>query len=73
MFARKFEHSMNAIRLRIVTAVRECSGSLSLAFSDDEIVRCIMKVSHSNEPYARSLTLLFLASLAPLVCEDKKV
>uniref|UniRef100_A0A915N8H9 Integrator complex subunit 7 n=1 Tax=Meloidogyne javanica TaxID=6303 RepID=A0A915N8H9_MELJA len=73
IFARKFEHSMNTIRLRIVVAIKECNECLSLAFSTEEIIRFILKVSHSNDYKARSLTLLFLGSLAPLTCEDKKV
>uniref|UniRef100_A0A1I8BYA6 Integrator complex subunit 7 n=1 Tax=Meloidogyne hapla TaxID=6305 RepID=A0A1I8BYA6_MELHA len=73
IFARKFEHSMNTIRLRIVVAIKECNKCLSLAFSSEEIIRFIMKVSHSNDYKARSLTLLLLGSLAPLTCEDKKV
>uniref|UniRef100_A0A915NSN9 Integrator complex subunit 7 n=1 Tax=Meloidogyne floridensis TaxID=298350 RepID=A0A915NSN9_9BILA len=73
IFARKFEHSMNTIRLRIVVAIKECNKCLSLAFSTEEIIRFILKVSHSNDYKARSLTLLFLGSLAPLTCEDKKV
>nr|CAD2197243.1 unnamed protein product [Meloidogyne enterolobii] len=73
IFARKFEHSMNTIRLRIVVAIKECNKCLSLAFSTEEIIRFILKVSHSNDYKARSLTLLLLGSLAPLTCEDKKV
>lgn len=73
IFARKFEHSMNTIRLRIVIAVRECRDSLGLVTSAEEIVRTIMKVSHSNDYKARSLTLLLLAALAPLISEDGKV
>nr|CAD2123994.1 unnamed protein product [Meloidogyne enterolobii] len=73
IFARKFEHSMNTIRLRIVVAIKECNKCLSLALSTEEIIRFILKVSHSNDYKARSLTLLLLGSLAPLTCEDKKV
>jgi len=64
---------MNTIRLRIVVAIKECNECLSLAFSTEEIIRFILKVSHSNDYKARSLTLLLLGSLAPLTCEDKKV
>jgi hypothetical protein len=65
---------MNIIRLRIVTCIRECVGRLNISFSlTDDITKAIMKVSHSTDEKARSLTLLLLASLAPLICEDKKV
>lgn len=72
-FSPKLEQFLNVIRLSIVKAVREFRQYLYIAFSSDEIVRCVMKVSHSNDFYARSLTLLFLAALAPLVSENKKV
>ncbi|KAL3125059.1 hypothetical protein niasHT_000664 [Heterodera trifolii] len=73
LFGRKFEQSLNAIRLRIVTAIRECSGvSLGVTIPSEDIVRCIMKVSHSNDYKARSMTLLFFASLGRLIFDDKK-
>lgn len=64
---------MNVVRLRIVRTVKECGSNIRVAFSSDEIVRRIMKVSHSNDYKARSLTLLFLAALAPIVHNNKKV
>uniref|UniRef100_A0A914GU08 Integrator complex subunit 7 n=1 Tax=Globodera rostochiensis TaxID=31243 RepID=A0A914GU08_GLORO len=74
LFGRKFEQSLNIIRLRIVTAIRECSGSLlGVAIPSEDIVRCIMKVSHSNDYKARSMTLLFFASLGRLIFDDIKV
>lgn len=51
----------------------ECSTELRLVFSSDEVARRILKVSHSNDPLARSLTLLILAKLAPVVAENKQV
>ncbi|KAL3097047.1 hypothetical protein niasHS_002763 [Heterodera schachtii] len=73
LFGRKFEQSLNAIRLRIVTAIRECSGvNLGVTIPSEDIVRCIMKVSHSNDYKARSMTLLFFASLGRLIFDDKK-
>lgn len=69
----KLEQFLNVIRFSIVKAVREFRRHLHVAFSSDEIVRCVMKVSHSNDFNARSLTLLFLAALAPLVSENTKV
>ncbi|KAI1697725.1 integrator complex subunit 7 [Ditylenchus destructor] len=69
----KLEQFVNMTRLRIVKSVKEFSHHLHVAFSGEEIVRRIMKVSHSNDFYARSLTLLLLAALAPLISENKKV
>ncbi|KAH7726376.1 integrator complex subunit 7-like [Aphelenchoides avenae] len=64
---------MNVVRLRIVRTVKECGSNIRVAFSSDEIVRRIMKVSHSNDYKARSLTLLFLEALAPIIHSNKKV
>lgn len=51
----------------------ECSTELRLVFSNDEVARRILKVSHSNDPLARSLTLQVLAKLASVVAENKQV
>uniref|UniRef100_A0A915E4N5 Integrator complex subunit 7 n=1 Tax=Ditylenchus dipsaci TaxID=166011 RepID=A0A915E4N5_9BILA len=69
----KLEQFVNLTRLRIVKAVQEFRRHVHVAFSSEEIVRRVMKVSHSNDYHARSLTLLFLAALAPLISENKKV
>ncbi|KAI6183873.1 Integrator complex subunit 7 [Aphelenchoides bicaudatus] len=68
----KADHSRNLIRLRIVKLVKECNLDL-FSVSDDPIVRCIMKVSHSNDYRARSLAMLFLAAVAPIVHQNKKL
>jgi hypothetical protein len=69
----KIDQSSNLIRLRIVKLLKECESDLSSAVSSEEIVRRIMKVSHSNDYKARSLAMLFLASAAPAVHANKKV
>lgn len=51
----------------------ECSTELRLVFSNDEVARRVLKVSHSNDPFARSLTLQILAKLASVVAENKQV
>lgn len=68
----KMEQSLNLIRLRIVKLLKECNLDLSSA-QDEPIVRCIMKVSHSNDYKARSLAMLFLAAVSPVVHANKKV
>jgi hypothetical protein len=69
------DQSLNLIRLRIVKLFKDFENELSGAMpsSDDEIVRRIMKVSHSNDYKARSLAMLFLSALAPVVYANKKV
>lgn len=51
----------------------ECAEELKLVFSNEEIARRILKVSHSTDSVARSLTLQMLAQLAPIVAENKQV
>ncbi len=79
-FSLKLTEFLNDVRLRIVKSIRENGNSLKLAFSGGRlfeaaqvVMRCALKVSHSNDYRARSLTLLFLGSLAPLIAENKKV
>lgn len=50
-FSPKLEQFLNVTRLRIVKILKEKTfqNNLSVAFSSDDIVRKIMKVSHSNE------------------------
>ncbi|KAI6172381.1 Integrator complex subunit 7 [Aphelenchoides besseyi] len=69
---KKLEQSLNLLRLRIIKLLRECGSDLSVAFSSEEVVRRVMKVSHSNDYKSRSLTMLFLAAVAPVVFENKK-
>ncbi|VDO52723.1 unnamed protein product [Onchocerca flexuosa] len=63
----------NELRLCIVRVMGECSTELGLVFSNDEVARRILKVSHSNDPLARSLTLQVLAKLASVVAENKQI
>ncbi|KAI6228506.1 hypothetical protein M3Y95_00629400 [Aphelenchoides besseyi] len=70
---KKLEQSLNLLRLRIIKLLRECGSDLSVAFSSEEVVRRVMKVSHSNDYKSRSLTMLFLAAVAPVVFENKKL
>ena len=69
----KMEQSLNLVRLRIIKLLQECGTDLAVAFSSEEIVRRVMKVSHSNDYKSRSLTMLFMAAVAPVVYENKKV
>ncbi|KAI6218349.1 Integrator complex subunit 7 [Aphelenchoides fujianensis] len=69
----KMDQSFNLLRLRIIKLLQECRTDLSAAFSSEEVVRRVMKVSHSNDYKSRSLTMLFLAAVAPVVFENKKV
>lgn len=50
-FSSKLEQFLNVARLRIVKILKEKTfqTNLTVAFSNDDIVRKIMKVSHSNE------------------------
>ncbi|MCP9262141.1 hypothetical protein DINM_005433 [Dirofilaria immitis] len=68
-----FPFSCNELRLCIVRVVGECSTELRLVFSNDEVARRVLKVSHSNDPLARSLTLQVLAKLASVVAENKQI
>jgi len=79
-YSLKLVEFLNDVRLRIVKSLRENGKVIRLAFSGgrhfeatEAVIRCAMKVSHSNDYRARSLTLLFLGSLAPLIAENKKV
>ncbi|CAD5213155.1 unnamed protein product [Bursaphelenchus okinawaensis] len=69
----KMDHPLNLIRLRIVKLLKECGVDLAVVFSRDEIVRKVMKVSHSNDYKSRALTMLFFAAAAPIVHSNKKV
>ncbi|KAM3718923.1 Integrator complex subunit [Dirofilaria immitis] len=68
-----FRDECNELRLCIVRVVGECSTELRLVFSNDEVARRVLKVSHSNDPLARSLTLQVLAKLASVVAENKQI
>ncbi|VDK67051.1 unnamed protein product [Litomosoides sigmodontis] len=68
-----FRDECNELRLCIVRVMGECSTELRLVFSNDEVARRVLKVSHSNDPLARSLTLQILAKLASVVAENKQV
>ncbi|VDK76435.1 unnamed protein product [Onchocerca ochengi] len=68
-----FRDECNELRLCIVRVMGECSTELRLVFSNDEVARRILKVSHSNDPLARSLTLQVLAKLASVVAENKQI
>uniref|UniRef100_A0A5S6PIY1 Integrator complex subunit 7 n=1 Tax=Brugia malayi TaxID=6279 RepID=A0A5S6PIY1_BRUMA len=68
-----FRDECNELRLCIVRVMGECSSELRLVFSNDEVARRVLKVSHSNDPLARSLTLQILAKLASVVAENKQV
>lgn len=77
------------LRIIRILKEKQFQNKLHLAFSSEDIAKRVMKVSHSNEwvhllksiPFhfifcshkARSLTLLFFAAMAPIVCENKKV
>lgn len=69
----KMEYPLNLIRLRIVKLLKECGLDLGVACSSDEVVRRVMKVSHSNDYKSRALTMLFFAAAAPVVHANKKV
>lgn len=69
----KLVQELNVIRLRIVKLLKECEADLAVASSSEDVVRRIMKVSHSNDYKARSLAMLFLASASPVVYANKKV
>uniref|UniRef100_A0A915Q023 Integrator complex subunit 7 n=1 Tax=Setaria digitata TaxID=48799 RepID=A0A915Q023_9BILA len=68
-----FRDECNELRVCIVRVMGECSTELRLVFSNDEVARRVLKVSHSNDPLARSLTLQILAKLASVVAENKQV
>ncbi len=69
-----FTHfSSNQLRYYIVKAFSECEHELSKVFSDDELARRILKVSHSNDPTARALTLQLLGAISPILRDNKMV
>lgn len=68
----KADSSLNLIRLRIIKLLKECNTALPTA-QDDAAVRCIMKVLTNNDYKARSLAMLFLAAIAPVLHSNKKV
>ncbi|CAG9540601.1 unnamed protein product [Cercopithifilaria johnstoni] len=68
-----FRDECNELRICIVRVMGECSTELRLVFSNDEVARRVLKVSHSNDPLARSLTLHMLAKLASVVAENKQI
>lgn len=61
----------NQLRSCLIRVVGECETELSKVFSRDEVARRILKVSHSNDPIARALTLQLLGCLAPLLSDNK--
>ncbi|VDN05965.1 unnamed protein product [Thelazia callipaeda] len=67
-----FRDECNELRSCVVRVMDECSTELRLVFSNDEVARRILKVSHSNDPWARSLTLQLLAKLASIMAENKQ-
>ncbi|VDN60008.1 unnamed protein product [Dracunculus medinensis] len=68
-----FRDECNELRLCIVRVMGECKSELQLVFSCDEVARRLLKVSHSNDVLARSLTLHMLAKLAVVTAENKQV
>uniref|UniRef100_A0A0N5AI44 Integrator complex subunit 7 n=1 Tax=Syphacia muris TaxID=451379 RepID=A0A0N5AI44_9BILA len=68
-----FRDGSNDLRLCLVRVMGECTEELKLVFSNEEIARRILKVSHATDSVARSLTLQMLAKLAPIVAENKQV
>ncbi|VDD91111.1 unnamed protein product [Enterobius vermicularis] len=59
--AEAFRDGSNDLRLCLVRVMGECAEELKLVFSNEEIARRILKVSHSTDSVARSLTLQMLA------------
>uniref|UniRef100_A0A1I8AHD8 Integrator complex subunit 7 n=1 Tax=Steinernema glaseri TaxID=37863 RepID=A0A1I8AHD8_9BILA len=68
-----FRDGSNQLRLIIVRAVRECSSEFSLFSANEDVVRRVIKVSHSNDDKARALMLQFTSAIAPLVSDDKQL
>lgn len=70
-FLQSFPFSRNLdLRIAIARALSQCGSHLTLAFSNTEIFRRILTVSHSNDPNARETVLDVLAVLAPLMPES---
>lgn len=53
--------------------VEECEPYLNGVFSQEQIVQEVIFVSHSTDVKARSLSLMFLGALAPIIYENKQV
>ncbi|TKR81168.1 hypothetical protein L596_015091 [Steinernema carpocapsae] len=71
--AEAFRDGSNQLRLVIVRVIRECTSEFSLVTSNDEIVRKVIKVSHSNDDNARALMLQFTSAISQAVSENKQL
>ena len=58
---------------RIVQLTRESKPFLHAYQTPDVMLRYIMMVSHHLDPEIRSLCLMLLEALAPIVCDDSHV
>lgn len=71
--AEAFRNGSNFIRLQICEVFERNQIHLSKIYNVDEFYRTLFTVTTSNDPIARSLTLLALGHVAPVVAEYKSV
>ncbi|KAK0404664.1 hypothetical protein QR680_017561 [Steinernema hermaphroditum] len=68
-----FRDGSNQLRLVITRAMRECSEEFALFSGNEDVVRRVIKVSHSNDDKARALMLQFASAIAQLVSGNKQL
>lgn len=71
--AEAFRNGSNFIRVQICEVLERNQSHLNKIYNVDEFFRNIFTVSTSNDPIARSITLLTLGNIAPIVSTYKSI
>ena len=71
--AEAFKCGSNSIKIRICEVFERNQSHLSKIYNVDDFFRNLFTVTNSNDPIARSITLLALGHIAPIVSGDRSI